>query len=60
MKKLPAIVLFHAQGTDRHSFDRVAKRLAKKFRVFAIDYCGHGIHVEKPREFVKAIFSCYL
>ncbi len=52
--KMP-LVIVHAQGVDSKSFVPVAKRLSKEFHVFALDCYGHGIHTEKPREFVKCL-----
>jgi pimeloyl-ACP methyl ester carboxylesterase len=41
----PPLLLLHAQHTDRHSYSRVLPALVKRFRVFAVDYPGHGTTV---------------
>jgi len=38
----PCIVLVHGIGVDRSSWDAVAKRLAERHRVLAVDLPGHG------------------
>ncbi len=40
--KLPPLVFIHAQGVDGLSYEKVAKKLSKKFHVFSIDCYGHG------------------
>lgn len=36
------LILIHAQGVDSTSFEKVSKRLAKKYHVYAVDCYGHG------------------
>jgi pimeloyl-ACP methyl ester carboxylesterase len=38
----PALVLLHALGTQLDVFQNVIPRLAEGFRVYALDYPGHG------------------
>src|SRR5213083_213855 len=38
----PALVLLHTLRTQLDMFQRVAPALAKRFRVYALDYPGHG------------------
>ncbi|WP_165056447.1 MULTISPECIES: alpha/beta fold hydrolase [unclassified Adlercreutzia] len=43
-----ALVLVHAQGIDRRSFDKVIKPLSKDFTVYAVDCFGHGRSAHNP------------
>ncbi|MGF6882670.1 pimeloyl-ACP methyl ester carboxylesterase [Nocardia sp. GAS34] len=45
----PPVVLLHATGHDHHDFDPVIDRLAEGFRVFAVDWPGHGESDPLPR-----------
>ncbi len=38
----PALIMLHGIGRDAHSFDHIAPRFAKDFRVIALDLRGHG------------------
>ena len=38
----PALVLLHTLRTQLDMFQRVVPALAKRFRVYALDYPGHG------------------
>ncbi len=44
----PPLVLVHAQGTDSHSFDGVAKPLSRDFSIYAVDCFGHGKSPHDP------------
>ncbi len=50
------LVLIHAQGVDATSYEKIAKKLAKHFHVYAVDCYGHGgsLH-DATRYHVKAI-----
>lgn len=38
----PLVVCIHAEGADHHSFDALAQRLARSYRVLTWDMRGHG------------------
>ncbi|WP_191089739.1 alpha/beta fold hydrolase [Nesterenkonia ebinurensis] len=38
----PSLLLLHAQGSARQSYDRVLPALAEHFHVYAVDIAGHG------------------
>ncbi len=38
----PALIMLHGIGRDAHSFDHIAPRFLKDFRVIALDLRGHG------------------
>ena len=38
----PALLLLHAQTLDWYTYSEVLPKLSAKFRVFAVDYPGHG------------------
>ena len=38
----PVVVLLHAALHDRHDFDAIAPGLARRYRVIAVDWPGHG------------------
>jgi pimeloyl-ACP methyl ester carboxylesterase len=38
----PALLLLHAQTLDWYTYSEVLPKLSTKFRVFAVDYPGHG------------------
>jgi pimeloyl-ACP methyl ester carboxylesterase len=38
----PALLLLHAQTLDWYTYSEALPELSKKFRVFALDYPGHG------------------
>jgi predicted acyl esterase len=55
----PAIVLFHALGSDRQSLQKVAERFDSDFAVLAFDLRGHGqsgglVSIDGPREIADA------
>lgn len=39
----PPLLISHATGFHAHCYEPVATRLAARFRVFALDYRGHGL-----------------
>lgn len=39
----PPLLISHATGFHAHCYEPVAARLAARFRVFALDYRGHGL-----------------
>src|SRR5215216_1591122 len=43
----PALVLLHTLRTQLDMFQRVVPELAARFRVYALDYPGHG-HSDAP------------
>lgn len=38
----PALIMLHGIGRDAHSFDHIAPRFTKDYRVIALDLRGHG------------------
>ena len=38
----PKLLLLHAQGTDSSSYAGIAKKLAKHYHIYLVDYYGHG------------------
>ena len=55
----PAIVLFHALGSDRRSLEQVAERFDGNFAVLTFDLRGHGqsgglVSIDGPREIADA------
>lgn len=52
----PPIVLLHALRTQLDMFQRVIPQLAKRFRVYALDYPGHGYSDIPPAEYSAEFF----
>ena len=51
----PALVLLHTLRTQLDMFQRVVPALAKRFRVYALDYPGHG-YSDIPRAAYTPVF----
>ncbi len=45
------LVLLHAQAVDGKSYQRVAKRLARRFHLYSIDLYGHGESLHDPEQY---------
>ncbi len=50
------LVFIHAQGVDGKNYEKVAKKLSKKFHIYSVDCYGHGGSLHNPEEYnIKSI-----
>jgi pimeloyl-ACP methyl ester carboxylesterase len=60
----PAVVLLHTLRTQLDMFQKIVPELAKRFRVYALDYPGHGYsdipHAEYSAEFLVTTVARFL
>ena len=57
-RRLPPLLLIHGSGgTGAQEWEPVAKRLAKKFRVFAPDCRGHGKTLDPREEYTFSLLA---
>ncbi|MCP5042984.1 MAG: alpha/beta hydrolase [bacterium] len=52
----PLLVLLHGGGSNAHWWDHMAPALARRFRVVALDFRGHGVS-EYPEQLVVGAFN---
>lgn len=55
------LVLIHAQGVDATSYEKIAKKLARYFHIYAVDCYGHGGSLHDASQYhVEAIGDAIL